>query len=70
MSFLACWCCSFKNMKGMVKEFHVPNNEDQTTEQNQFQWLYGNGLLGIIFSFGLLYTALKSRRTRSWLYRD
>jgi len=40
----------FVETQGMVKEFHVPNNEDQTTKQNEFQWLYGNGLLGIIFS--------------------
>ncbi|KAL5571491.1 hypothetical protein UlMin_021088 [Ulmus minor] len=34
----------------------------------QFQWIYVNGPLGIIFSFGLLFTALKSRRARSWRY--
>ncbi|XP_061365058.1 boron transporter 4-like [Gastrolobium bilobum] len=55
-------------IKGMVNEFTVPKNEDPTTNQYQFHWRYANGLLGIIFTFGLLYTALKSRRARSWLY--
>jgi len=27
-----------------------------------------NGLLGVIFTFGVLSTAIKSRRARSWLY--
>lgn len=52
----------------MVSEFKIPRAEDPSLEKYQFQWLYTNGLLGIIFSFGLLYTALKSRRARSWWY--
>ncbi|CAJ2665215.1 unnamed protein product [Trifolium pratense] len=52
----------------MIKEFSAPKNENSTLEHYQFHWLYVNGLLGIIFTFGLLYTALKSRRARSWLY--
>ncbi|PNY17407.1 boron transporter 4-like protein, partial [Trifolium pratense] len=55
-------------IKGMIKEFSAPKNENSTLEHYQFHWLYVNGLLGIIFTFGLLYTALKSRRARSWLY--
>ncbi|ONK66531.1 uncharacterized protein A4U43_C06F9160 [Asparagus officinalis] len=55
-------------IKGVVSEFNVPKGEDSNSLVNQFQWLYTNGLLGIIFSFGLLYTALKSRRARSWRY--
>lgn len=54
--------------QGMVSEFNVPKDEDPKSEKNQFQWLYTNGLLGVIFSFGLLYTALKSRKARSWWY--
>jgi hypothetical protein len=57
-----------KIMQGMIKEFSAPKNENSILEHNQFHWLYVNGLLGIIFTFGLLYTALKSRRARSWLY--
>ncbi|PIA65464.1 hypothetical protein AQUCO_00100749v1 [Aquilegia coerulea] len=55
-------------IKGLVSEFDVPHGEDIKAEKNQFQWLYTNGLLAIIFSLGLLYTALKSRRARSWRY--
>lgn len=52
----------------MLSEFEVPHAEDKSLEKYQFHWLYTNGLLGIIFTFGLLYTALKSRKARSWLY--
>ncbi|KAF1882722.1 hypothetical protein Lal_00002902 [Lupinus albus] len=55
-------------IKGMVSEFIAPKEEDPTLDKYQFHWLYANGLLGIIFTFGLVYTALKSRSARSWLY--
>ncbi|XP_021298568.1 boron transporter 4 [Herrania umbratica] len=55
-------------IKGVVSEFEIPKAQDPTLEKYQFQWLYTNGLLGIIFTFGLLYAALKSRRARSWRY--
>ncbi|XP_047162278.1 boron transporter 4-like [Vigna umbellata] len=55
-------------IKGIVSEFNVPKEGDPTLEKYHFNWLYANGLMGIIFSFGLLYTSLKSRRARSWLY--
>ncbi|XP_057960181.1 boron transporter 4-like [Malania oleifera] len=55
-------------VKGVLSEFNIPRGEDQTLEKYQFQWLYTNGLLGIILSFGLLYTALKSRTARTWRY--
>ncbi|XP_022720873.1 boron transporter 4-like [Durio zibethinus] len=55
-------------IKGVVSEFAIPEAQDPKLEKYQFQWLYTNGLLGIIFTFGLLYTALKSRRARSWWY--
>ncbi|PON84121.1 Bicarbonate transporter [Trema orientale] len=55
-------------VKGVLSEFKVPEAENSSLEKYQFQWLYVNGLLGIIFSFGLLFTALKSRRARSWRY--
>ncbi|KAF5935045.1 hypothetical protein HYC85_026174 [Camellia sinensis] len=34
--------------------------------QEAIKWLYINGLLAIIFSFGLLFTALKSKGARTW----
>lgn len=52
----------------MVTEFQVPKEGNPTLDKFQFHWLYANGLLGVIFTFGLLYTSLKSRRARSWLY--
>ncbi|KAK1259505.1 Boron transporter 4 [Acorus gramineus] len=55
-------------IKGVIGEFSVPKGEDSTVPAYQFHWLYTNGLLGVIFSFGLLYTALNSRGARSWLY--
>ncbi|PKI66713.1 hypothetical protein CRG98_012908 [Punica granatum] len=55
-------------IKGVVGEFKVPAAENPHEDKFQFQWLYVNGLLGVIFSFGLLYTARKSRDARSWRY--
>ncbi|KAK6248459.1 hypothetical protein QUC31_020024 [Theobroma cacao] len=55
-------------IKGIVSEFEVPDAENQNSEKDSFQWLYVNGLLGVIFTFGLLITALKSRGARSWRY--
>ncbi|CAH1443222.1 unnamed protein product [Lactuca virosa] len=55
-------------IKGLVSQFKAPKSDEPNSPKDQFQWLYTNGLLGVIFSFGLLYTALRSRRARSWLY--
>lgn len=51
-----------------MSEFEVPDAGNQNSEKDSFQWLYVNGLLGVIFTFGLLITALKSRGARSWRY--
>lgn len=48
----------------MISEFKIPKAEDPKLEKYQFQWLCTNGLLGIIFTFGLLYTALKSEKQK------
>uniref|UniRef100_A0A453TBH9 Bicarbonate transporter-like transmembrane domain-containing protein n=1 Tax=Aegilops tauschii subsp. strangulata TaxID=200361 RepID=A0A453TBH9_AEGTS len=55
-------------IKGIVREFGPPKGVDDGSPIHQFQWMYLNGLLGVIFSTGLLYTALRTRRARSWLY--
>ncbi|KAI4379275.1 hypothetical protein MLD38_005594 [Melastoma candidum] len=47
-------------IKGMIAEFNVAEVDRS--------WAYANGTLGIIFSFGLLYSALRSRKARRWLY--
>nr|XP_043636923.1 boron transporter 4-like [Erigeron canadensis] len=55
-------------IKGLVSEFQIPKSEDPTSVNYHFEWLYTNGLLAVIFSFGLVCTALQSRGARSWSY--
>ncbi|KAK6914964.1 Bicarbonate transporter-like, transmembrane domain [Dillenia turbinata] len=55
-------------IRGVVSEFGTPKEADPKAEKYQFEWLYANGLLGAIFTFGLLFTALQSRKARSWRY--
>ncbi|KAG5225309.1 boron transporter [Salix suchowensis] len=55
-------------VRGVISEFNIPKNESSKLEKYQFQWRYANGLLSVIFSLGVLFTALKSRRARSWRY--
>ncbi|KAG2616727.1 boron transporter 4-like isoform X2 [Panicum virgatum] len=55
-------------IKGMVGEYSVPEGNDESQPTFQFQWLYVNGLLGVIFSMGVLYTSLASMEARSSLY--
>ncbi|CAA0821346.1 Boron transporter 4 [Striga hermonthica] len=55
-------------IKGVVSEFEIPKGENASEEQYKFSWLYTNGLLSVIFSFGVLITSLKSRSARSWRY--
>nr|GMC46519.1 probable boron transporter 7 [Ipomoea batatas] len=55
-------------IKGLVSEFEIPKGENPASEEYQFQWLYTNGLLAIIFSFGVLITSLISRDARTWPY--
>lgn len=51
-----------------MSEFHIPKGESSSDEKYQFQWLYTNGLLAVIFSSGVLITSLRSREARSWRY--
>lgn len=55
-------------IKGVVSEFSIPHAENPNEEKYHFQWLYTNGLLAVIFTFGVLFTSLKSRSARSWKY--
>ncbi|KAH8504247.1 hypothetical protein H0E87_011784 [Populus deltoides] len=55
-------------VRGVISEFNIPKDENPKLEKHQFQWLYANGLLSVIFSFGVLFTSLKSRRARTWRY--
>lgn len=51
-----------------MEEFRIPDGEDPSRVQFQFQWRFANGLFGLILAFGLLLTSLKSRTARSWRY--
>ncbi|KAB2010002.1 hypothetical protein ES319_D10G205400v1 [Gossypium barbadense] len=53
-------------IKGVISEFHVPKGENPKLEKYQFPWLYTNGLLAIIFSFGVPLTSLKTLKARLW----
>ncbi|KAI0491679.1 hypothetical protein KFK09_025939 [Dendrobium nobile] len=55
-------------IKGIMSEFTAPVGEDHNQHKYQFEGLYTNGLLGVIFSLGVLFTSLKSRRARAWRY--
>ncbi|XP_020244440.1 boron transporter 4-like [Asparagus officinalis] len=55
-------------IKGAVGEFSIPKGEDENLPTFDFVWRYTNGLLGLIFCAGVLFTSLKSRRARSWAY--
>ncbi|KAL3645888.1 putative boron transporter 6 [Castilleja foliolosa] len=55
-------------IKGVVSEFQTPKGESASEEKYEFAWLYTNGLLSVIFAFGVLLTSLKSRTARSWRY--
>ncbi|CAN6877291.1 unnamed protein product [Brassica oleracea var. botrytis] len=55
-------------IKGLVSEFRASKSEHDKSRESDFLWPYTNGLLAVIFSLGLLITALKSRRAKSWKY--
>ncbi|XP_022637947.1 probable boron transporter 7 [Vigna radiata var. radiata] len=55
-------------IRGIKGEFDTPISENPSAEEHQFQWRYINGLLAVIFSFGILLTAMLSRRARTWRY--
>ncbi|KAH0933913.1 hypothetical protein HID58_011030 [Brassica napus] len=49
-------------IRGVVDEFGVPGRTNPTSAQFQPAWVFANGMFGLVLSFGLLYTALKSRK--------
>lgn len=55
-------------IKGLVEEFRVPKREDQKALEFSSSWRFGNGMFALVLSFGLLLTALRSRKARSWRY--
>ncbi|KAK9104442.1 hypothetical protein Scep_021286 [Stephania cephalantha] len=55
-------------IKGVVEEFRIPKREDPNQIAFIPSWRFGNGMFALVLSFGLLLTALRSRKARSWRY--
>ncbi|XP_024022911.1 probable boron transporter 2 [Morus notabilis] len=55
-------------IKGLVDEFHIPERENPKAIEFQPAWRFANGMFALVLSFGLLLTALRSRKARSWRY--
>ncbi|KAB2052570.1 hypothetical protein ES319_A12G130600v1 [Gossypium barbadense] len=55
-------------IKGLVEEFRIPHNENPNLTQFLPSWRFANGMFALVLSFGLLFTALQSRKARSWRY--
>ncbi|KAK2364805.1 HCO3- transporter family [Trifolium repens] len=55
-------------IKGLVDEFRIPKREDTKSVEFLPSWRFANGMFALVLSFGLLLTALKSRKARSWRY--
>lgn len=55
-------------IKGAIEEFRIPQRENVNQTAFQPSWRFGNGMFALVLTFGLLLTALKSRKARSWRY--
>ncbi|CAK7348487.1 unnamed protein product [Dovyalis caffra] len=55
-------------IKGLVDEFRIPQREDPKSMEFIPSWRFSNGMFALVLSFGLLFTALRSRKARSWRY--
>ncbi|MBA0612624.1 hypothetical protein Godav_013207 [Gossypium davidsonii] len=55
-------------IKGLVDEFRIPERENPKLLEFQPSWRFANGMFALVLSFGLLFTALRSRKARSWRY--
>ncbi|GMI69490.1 REQUIRES HIGH BORON 1 [Hibiscus trionum] len=55
-------------IKGLVEEFRIPHNENPKSTPFLPSWRFANGMFALVLSFGLLLTALRSRKARSWRY--
>ncbi|KAM0954556.1 putative bicarbonate transporter [Dioscorea sansibarensis] len=55
-------------IKGLIDEFRIPKREDPRELEFVPSWRFGNGMFALVLSFGLLITALRSRKARSWRY--
>lgn len=55
-------------IKGLVDEFRIPKRENPKALEFTPSWRFSNGMFALVLSFGLLLTALRSRKARSWRY--
>ncbi|XP_048336004.1 boron transporter 1 [Ziziphus jujuba] len=55
-------------IKGLVDEFLIPKRENPNSLEFVPSWRFANGMFALVLSFGLLLTALRSRKARSWRY--
>ncbi|XP_031280431.1 boron transporter 1-like [Pistacia vera] len=55
-------------VKGLVEEFRIPKRENPKLIEFIPSWRFANGMFALVLSFGLLHTALRSRKARSWRY--
>ncbi|KAF5455445.1 hypothetical protein F2P56_025018 [Juglans regia] len=55
-------------IKGLVEEFRIPKRENTNLTEFIPSWRFANGMFALVLSFGLLITALRSRKARSWRY--
>ncbi|KAI3935050.1 hypothetical protein MKW98_009969 [Papaver atlanticum] len=55
-------------IRGIIDEFGVPKRENPNLPEFSPSWRFSNGMFGLVMSFGLLLTGLKSRKARSWRY--
>ncbi|KAJ8553890.1 hypothetical protein K7X08_024568 [Anisodus acutangulus] len=55
-------------IKGLVEEFGIPERENPHQVAFLPSWRFANGMFALVLSFGLLFTALRSRKARSWRY--
>ncbi|KAK8611900.1 hypothetical protein V6N13_131938 [Hibiscus sabdariffa] len=55
-------------IKGLVEEFRIPRHENPKLTEFLPSWRFANGMFALVLSFGLLLSALRSRKARSWRY--
>ncbi|KAK4394679.1 putative boron transporter 2 [Sesamum angolense] len=55
-------------IRGVVEEFGIPERENAKATALLPSWRFGNGMFALVLSFGLLLTALRSRKARTWRY--
>lgn len=55
-------------IKGLVDEFRIPERQNAKLIEYIPSWRFANGMFALVLSFGLMLTALKSRKARSWRY--